>query len=111
MASCGRPQHKCRETKVSERFAAFASETFVPPDRALDHAPETLARERLTDLSNRLDHAVESIEQRVEHEREREEATAEIEATYERRQRIQRVAIVVLLRLVLLLAAYGLLTP
>lgn len=73
----------------------------------LEHAHDALARERLTALARRLDHAHERLEQRKDHERER---AATVEA-HERTRRRLLIAVAVLLVLVLGLLAYVLLAP
>ena len=94
------------ERALDDAFQDPASAILTEADSDLDYALETLARERLTDLDNRLDHAVEALEREAEYEREKEAATAEVEATYERRQRIQRVAIALLVALLVGLTLY-----
>jgi len=94
------------ESDLDDAFQDYVSTVLTEADNGLDHALESLARERLTELDNRLDHAVEALEREAEYEREKEAATAEVEATYERRQRIQRVLIAILLVLVVGLALY-----
>lgn len=68
----------------------------------LDYAFETVARERLTSLQNRLDHAHEQRKQEIAHEQE----TAETVQAYEASRRRQRIAITILVALLLLTLAY-----
>ena len=95
---------------LDEAYVARAETVFRGLANDLDHAMASLARERLTALEGRLDHGLAAVEQRAAHEREKAAATAEVEATYERRQRVQRAVIAVLLVLLLLLGTYVLLT-
>lgn len=91
---------------LDDAYEDHASTILTQAESDLEHALETLARERLTEFDNRLDHTVETIEQEKEYEQEKQEATQEIEQTYARRQRLYRVAIVILFALLLGLGAY-----
>lgn len=71
----------------------------------LDHAFETVAAERLTSLEHELTHALRSLEQQQSHKEEKQA----VATAYERSQRRQRIAILLLALLVLGLIGYILL--
>ncbi|MFC6954898.1 exodeoxyribonuclease VII large subunit [Halorubellus litoreus] len=99
-------------------YTSHTERVLTRTETGLEAAFETQASQELTELGNRLEYAYDALEQAEAHEQAKEaaveeavqatqeEAEAAVQAKYERRQRLQRAAIALLVAVLLLLLAY-----
>ena len=93
-------------TNLDAAYARLARERLDTKREQLNTAYERHVDDELTELSNRLDHAYETLEQQKEHEQEKAEAVESHRQTTQR----QRIVIAVLLALLLLMLGLLVLT-